>query len=440
MVMQSYFRGFQGIFNHPAQSRHFSELVTGRIVSKNKTIAGIQQNLVMSSTSYDGLRRFTTRSSWSTDAVKDQRLEWAKSKLCGQKEYPTVVSIDGTLVHHTGNQIDGVHKYFDYAEKKYCLGQRLILSCLATPSQAIPLGHRLFRRGYLAEQEEYLEEVYPDPEANEDKWQTYDELEKIYEQNAANYKTHSDLARELVDECEHYKFHKDAYVVDAGLLTIELADHIESFDGAWISRLPKSRLVQATGSQFQSLLSFAKSLSKESFQKTCVKTRHGEEREYWTFSKSVMVKDWKKLRIIISFDNEQIEGDPIFLVTNKKNWTQHSKVLQLYLYRDPIEHLIRDEKQELGFESCQQRTREAVERHWELSFVAHTFLELGFNANPPAEVPTVAIETLGQKSRMLACEVLQDFVTLVRQLVLDERDTKEIVSKTSTLRLNRLAC
>lgn len=50
--------------------------------------------------------------------------------------------------------------------------------------------------------------------------------------------------------------------------------------------------------------------------------------------------------MVISYDNAELEGEPIFLVTNKTNRTQPAKIAQLYMYRDPIEHFIRDSKQE----------------------------------------------------------------------------------------------
>ena len=58
-----------------------------------------------------------------------------------------------------------------------------------------------------------------------------------------------------------------------------------------------------------------------------------------------MLKHWKKLRVMISYDNEELDGEPYFLISNKTNWIQAHKILQTYMMRDPIEHLIRDQKQ-----------------------------------------------------------------------------------------------
>jgi hypothetical protein len=235
--------------------------------------------------------------------------------------------------------------------------------------------------------------------------------------------------------------YKDAYVLDAALLTQELAEKIEGHNQAWVSRLAKNRLVELRGNQMQSLLSFAKALPPDSFAPIKVKTRHGERRTYWCFTKCLKVHGWgRKLRITISYDNGGLEGEPIFLVTNKLNWTQPDKIVQIYMYRDPIEHFIRDSKQELGLEKCQQRAQQAVEKYWELSFTAHTFLELAFDVCPPHEMPTTQLETIGQKCRLIELDLLQNFVERVSEWVLGGWDTKELIERIMLRRLNRLAC
>ena len=275
--------------------------------------------------------------------------------------------------------------------------------------------------------------------ATKDAWDEYNDLMEAYETNCTNHKKQPELAAELVDESEKQGIECQAYVLDAGLLTQELAEHIEvkTKCKTFVSRLAKTRLVQPSGSRFESLISWAKGLPKDAFKAVAVETRHGEPRTYWCFSKCVMVKDWKKLRVVISFDNSNLEGEPIFLVTNKKNWPQPEKIVQLYCYRDPIEHLIRDEKQEVGFEDGQQRSQAAVEKHWELSFAAFTFLELFFNADLPDDVPSVKLETMGQKRRLMECEVLQNFADLFAEF--DEQERKELFDLIRRQRLNRVA-
>lgn len=79
-----------------------------------------------------------------------------------------------------------------------------------------------------------------------------------------------------MDECEQIGFKKDAYVLDGAFLDKDLMARIDEYGQAWITRLAKSRLVQIATGGFVSVEEFAKSLPKEVFTRTDVKTRHGE--------------------------------------------------------------------------------------------------------------------------------------------------------------------
>lgn len=484
LAISEFCSGFDRVFKRQEQREHFRTFVTGLIASKNRTIAGIHQQMVFG-TGYDSLHHFMLGSPWSVDKLRQERLQYVKERLSDQRrllsdklnlvsmvteaeephdrkrlpaatsgianvkvqlpapivkmKVPNVIAIDATFSHHTAEDIYGVYWYWDYAQRAYVLAQRLVLSTLVTPEKQVALGWQLYHRGFLSEQKLYLEAVKPAADAANAAWDEYDALVEKYEENKKEHKTQWQLAQELVDECETAGIEKEAYVLDAGLVAPELMDKIESYDQAWVSKMAKSRLVQTAKGGYETVESFAKSLPKDTFKPVRVRTRHGEERTYFCFSKCVMVHEWKKLRVVISYDNEKLEGEPIYLFTNKKNWVQPQKIIQLYMMRDPVEHFIRDGKQEVGLEDSQQRTEDGVLKHWELSFVAHTFLELGFEAPTLPGVPAVRLETIGQKRRLIEGAILQGFISLVKQWVLEEMDTKELFQQIMTKRLNRLA-
>jgi hypothetical protein len=297
----------------------------------------------------------------------------------------------------------------------------------------------MYHRGFLREQKLYLEETKPASDAPEADWEAYNDLVKTFEENCVEHKSQLQLAGELVDECEDAGFVKDAYVLDGAFLEKELMHKIEAYGQAWITRLAKSRLVQVATGGFVPVSDFAKSLPKEAFTPVTVHTRHGEKRTYWCFCKNMMLKDWKRLRVLVSYDNEELDGEPYFLVSNKTNWVQAQKILQTYMMRDAIEHLIRDQKQELGFEDNQQRKEVAVHKHWELSFAAHAFLELGFTVDYPKEMSPPQLESIGQKCRSFEIKLLQGLVKHIEAMVLDKRGTEEVLTYLRRKRLNRLA-
>jgi hypothetical protein len=291
----------------------------------------------------------------------------------------------------------------------------------------------------LQEQKIYLEAIQPAENATLEEMASFEDLTKKYEENCKEHKTQLEIAADLVDECEELKLKKDAYVLDGAFLDKDLMKRIEEHGQAWVTRLAKSRLVQVATGGFATVEEFSKTLTKEDFTRTVVKTRHGEPRVYWCFAKNMMLKHWKKHRIVISYDNENLEGEPYFIISNKTNWVQAQKILQIYTMRDPIEHLIRDQKQELGFEDNQQRMEKSVLKHWELTFAAHAFLELGFDLTYPKGMPVPKLETIGQKCRFFEMELLQSLVCHLKALVLEKRDTKEVLTAWAFKRLNRLA-
>lgn len=478
MVVKEFCSGFRSMFKRAEQYCHFESFVTGLSVSKNRTIAGMQQ-LLVDGPSYEGMHHFMSESPWQVDALRKLRLEYVKQKTTttvktaahplamigisngvpskgllacvvpiiatcvtrksGADAPLRVVAIDSSFLHHTGEKIYGVYWYRDYAKRCYTLAQRMVLSTLVTEEKLVPLGWELYHRGFLDEQKNYLEEQCPEPDADESAWVEYDKLIEEYEQNQLQHKTQLQLAGQLVDECEQAGINPDAYALDAAFADPELMEKIDNYGKAWVSRLAKSRLVQTANGAWETIESFAHSLPKDVFKPTTVETRHGESRTYWCFSKCVMVHKWKKLRVVISYDNKDLDGEPIFLITNKNNWTQPRKTLNVYLRRDPVEHLIRDGKQELGLEDGQQRSEGGVRKHWELSFTAHTFLELGLDIPNLPGVPAVRLETIGQKSRVMEGVILQGLINHVAQLVLEGKNTKEFVGQFMKSRLNRLA-
>lgn len=436
--LETFTSQFTKVFRHKAQRQHFGEYLCGLMAGGNRTVAGIQQRL-MSDTEYDSLHHFMTGSSWSTEEFREDRLRWIREKVPVETKGPSVIAIDSSFLHHTGSKIHGVYWYYDYSLKQFCYAQRVVLSTLVTPSKLIPLGSQIYHRGFLQEQKLYLEATKPGSDATPEEWQEFEDLVKTYEGNCKEHKTQIQIAAELVDECEAVGFQAEAYVLDGAFLDKELMGSIDEYGRAWVTRLAKTRLVQIHTGGFVSVEEFAKVLPKESFAPVTVATRHGEKRTYWCFCKNMMVKHWKKLRILVSYDNEELEGEPYFLISNKTNWVQAQKILQTYMMRDPIEHLIRDQKQDLGFESNQQRKEVAVTRHWELTFAAHAFLELGFHVTYPEQMPVPDLESIGQKCRFFEIELLQNLIRHIRALVLGKQDTEEVATFLANKRLNRLA-
>jgi hypothetical protein len=105
--------------------------------------------------------------------------------------------------------------------------QRVVLTSLVTPSRMLPLGIRLYHRGYLEQQRLYLEHIKPALDASEADREGFNALVESYENNAADDVKQRELAIELVDEIHKHESKFDAYVIDGGLLVPEVMDRID---------------------------------------------------------------------------------------------------------------------------------------------------------------------------------------------------------------------
>ncbi len=84
-------------------------------------------------------------------------------------------------------------------------------------------------------------------------------------------------------------------------------------------------------------------------------------------------------------------------------------------------------------------TKLSVLKHWELTFPAHAFLELGFDVTYLEGMPVPVLETIGHKCRFFEIELLQSLISHIKALVLDKQDTQEVLTALAFKRLNRLA-
>lgn len=86
--------------------------------------------------------------------------------------------------------------------------------------------------------------------------------------------------------------------------------------------------------------------------------------------------DGRRVRIVVSYENKELKGDPHFYCTNKLDWDIY-KILSLYARRWRVDVFYRDSKQNLGLEDYEVRKIRGARRHISMVFTAHTLLVLG---------------------------------------------------------------
>ncbi len=160
--------------------------------------------------------------------------------------------------------------------------------------------------------------------------------------------------------------------------------------------------------------------------------------EVWSFSRTLRMRKAGRVKIIISFLDPNLKGDPFYLVTNKKEWPMEN-ILTCYLRRWPIETFYRDAKQNLGLEDCEMRLMKGIRRHWNLLFLAYTLLQTNTKGSLYRWLKANVV-TIGDKCQMAAGEILRSFIFWSYNYFQKKLDADEVfrlaMSKNKQLRLN----
>ena len=82
-----------------------------------------------------------------------------------------------------------------------------------------------------------------------------------------------------------------------------------------------------------------------------------------------------KARVVVCYDNPELEGDPVYLVTSRLYWEER-RVIKCYGLRFRIDGFYKDAKQNLGLGGCQPRSLKGTRRHWLLGNTAYSLLKL----------------------------------------------------------------
>ena len=118
--LKKYLNGYRGIFTKP-QFNHFSNLITGTIVSDNKTIQEI--NDCFAEKDQSNLNRFVTSSDWDAEEVNDIRISQAK-KMPLKKG---IIILDPSMLHKTGKHMEKVNYHYSGTTKKKNWGICLLI-------------------------------------------------------------------------------------------------------------------------------------------------------------------------------------------------------------------------------------------------------------------------------------------------------------------------
>lgn len=99
------------------------------------------------------------------------------------------------------------------------------------------------------------------------------------------------------------------------------------------------------------------------------------DKNYWVYTEVLNVNRLGRVRVVVSYDNPDLEGDPVILASSRAHW-ETKRVVQCYLLRFRVDNFYRDAKQNLGLGGCHLRTLKGAGSHWLLGFTGYSLLKL----------------------------------------------------------------
>jgi hypothetical protein len=422
---------FRDLFDNQRQFRHFQHYLTGLIVLPNKSLANMAR-CILDSADKTNLSRFLSEAPWREDAVNRRRIRYMlqETKPHRRRRRDAMVVLDDTLCEHVGSLFDYVDRHYNHGEGTYPLAHNPVTSFYVSGPVRFPLGLRLYRRyEELTQWEAAVATHFPDvkiPTKTKDRNRLHKQVDPMLLQDPEfrarheQFRTKIALAIELVEEAIGHKVPFGVVVFDAWYLAEELVQVLVRRHKDWISLLKKNRLLETASFHLRDAHGWTLKLpgphlAVEDLVPLIPVNAYRPvtvgEHIYWCFTLAVRIPGLGKVRIVVSFEDEQLTGRSVVLVTNRVDWSA-ANIIRLYLQRWPTETFYQDSKGQLGFNEYRMRSIEAIGKHWCLVFVAYSLLHLTCLPAVPGRTWGL-IQTIGDACRQQGRAVLQRLLLFV---------------------------
>ncbi|MCK5283568.1 MAG: IS701 family transposase [Nanoarchaeota archaeon] len=355
-ILNNLFNPYRHFFTKP-QFKHFKNLVTGLIVSENKTIQEINDSFGQKDQS--SLNRFVSHSSWDLDKLNLLRLENTKNCLSLKKK--GAIIIDESLLHKTGEKMElaGFHR--------------------SGITKNIEWGHMA------------VNAFYTDSDNNDFpvKTDVYVREQDCKKYNVS-FKTKREIAIEQIDHALEAKLPIRLVLVDAGYegeeFTREIKDRLLDF----IIGVRTSTNISVDRQKRISIGDYLSNLTDDNF-----KFYLTEEKAYFYHIKEVSIRGIGKVKLVISYmcgDEENIKC----YITNLSE--ENEIIIKLLIKRWRIECFHRDAKQHLGLEAYQVRKGRGMQVVALAILTAYTLVILAARI---LKTPIRSLRTVGEVCRYL---------------------------------------
>ena len=436
---------FHDLFQNKSQVRHFDNYLTGLITLDNKTMSNIAR-CILDSADKTNLSRFFTDAKWNAEDVNAARLEYMLAQTEGKrrKAKDSVLSIDDTMCEHVGNLFEYVDKHYNHTDGTYPTAHNLVTSHFVSGAVRFPVDYRLYRRyEEFTQWETYVARHFPN-EVIPKKKKERASFRRRVEPTLLNdpeflalhqaFQTKITIAVELVEQAIAHEIPFDTVLFDSWFLSRELTAILKKHNKNWISILKSNRNVLTSSFTLKDADGQPIQFEKSKIQlkelvslipPSAFKPLEVEGTTYYCFTKNLLLPSLGKVRLVISFDNPECQGNFVALVTNHLSWNA-KKIIATYLLRWPIETFYQDCKQLLGLDDYRMRRAPAIGKHWSLVFVAYSFLHLASLPNSQCKNAQSPIKSIGQVVRQQQQAAIEQLILYAHQLLQSGQQAAEV--------------
>lgn len=425
---------YRQVFCREAGFAHISRYISGLLLSPNKTLQGIYNQVVWpqaKQVSRRAMHESVFESGWQTETLMETHRSTVAPAYHSQGR--SVLSLDWTLAHHRySHDIYGAKSAYDYVNNCWSSYQTVVTAAVSNRHRVDGLAVEVQFPNYQKEELAYLEMTAQ--ARYEQMEQVRDRLVELlhYHKNRLAYRKRTEMAVDIVGQIESGgQFPEADYAFDQGVLTHPLTQIIEASGKHWVSEIECSRHIMWQGQwlRVDGVAQDLKTEHPESFRHKVVRCRNGEIREIWAFTKVVRLRKFGRKRLVIIHEQEDLSDSPRFLLTDALHWDS-ARVFATWSYRWPIETFHEFSKQFVGFEAAQLRNQEAVQRHFCLSCVAQSVLQQASCSGGKSERFEFARnqqQTIGQRLYTLNREALLQVLQLTQTCLNQGQSLEQIL-------------
>jgi len=397
------------LFKNNPQRKHLVNYTTGLMISANKTVAGMTDQMPNAS-DQSCLNRFLTEVEWDEQAMNEARIQWLQQFDDTQFDPRGVIAIDDVLIEKFGKYIKDSGTFWDHSDERYMHAQDYII---------VNYVHPRSRKHYPLEFKRFKKE-------EQCVW-TGEEFKKMTE-----------LTIDLIDWC-HEKGVEGNFTFDSFYTCAEIQNHINSLQNAdgtsrgYVGDLKFNRKVIFKGVE-QQAVEFARTIPPSDRKPVTV-----DGIKQWYLSVCVKMPNIDhKVRIVILWKYKNDAEPRKILVTNKIHWNAE-RIIETYRCRwTGTETFHRDGKQELGMGDCQLRNGTGQTRHMYCVFLAYSLLVRELDKTSVSGWASVRLTTIGESCRALVKDSLRNLIGWIVEQLEQARSARGGISRRLDAVLSRL--